>query len=172
MRIAKVINFVSILLIAACSEQIPQNELNIDERLGVEECLNLEFLDEISPELYNTLLKTPQKLLIIIFDASCSSCLATFFKYLDAININEEIIYLYIGQTQYDLLLVEHYMDEIGFELSDNEFLLPDVSNVFQIHNPSVVSELMPLILLDKDFNIINAISLYDLEDVYLELIK
>ncbi len=156
-----------VLLLMGCSNLSREKDHSIgafDKSLGVQQTFNLGFLCEISPQLHESLLKEPSQIIILFFDASCSACVAAFLEYLDKVKINKDITYLYVGSTNNDLLLVEHYIDQYARKLMINEYLLPDITSAYSRYNPTIETQLLPLITLDKDLEVFGAISLYNFE--------
>lgn|SRR5690554_555640 len=127
---------------------------------------NMGIINELNDSLFSELLMHPvNRYVLVYFDADCSGCITLFLNLLDKVSINDKIRYLYIGNTSQDLQMVEHYLDQMERQLNWNEYLLPDTSGFYSMYNPSIGIDELPLVIIDSQFNVVGALSLFDIDD-------
>jgi hypothetical protein len=129
---------------------------------------NFEIINELNDSLFIEFMMFPvNRYVIVYFDADCSNCISSFLDLLHKIRINDNVRYLYIGSTTNDLLLVEFYLEQNERQLNWNEYLLSDTSEFYSTYNPRIDISGLPLVIINNQFKIIGALSLYQINDVH-----
>lgn len=124
----------------------------------------LDSLANLNHDVFQSINKTKSDTFALIwFDAYCSACVSIFLQYLANNEINDSYTYIYVGATDFDLLLIEYYMEKHARELFLNEYLLSDVGYMFQFYYPNINTDKIPIILFRKeDGQIFHAQSIYN----------
>jgi len=128
--------------------------------------INIEFLITSNQEKVNLLENYTYKLIFSDIDGDCTTCIVNLLEARNKIIHINEIAYIYLIKGD-DLTIINYYLNLFNITLSNNELLIPDKNNEFQIfnqfHNGNQV-----IYLTDNKYNVLASSNIYDLSKVEL----
>ncbi len=146
--------FFTVGVFFSCHEKViraDKNPLTLKD-IGLEKEMQIIFPEELITREIENVMNKAEYLLIVYFDGGCSYCILKFLELVTNMVIKNNYGYIYIVSA-HDLELVEYFLEANGKIMGNNEFLICDKTGEFAKQNNTIVIDLNPLIITDKDLH-------------------